>query len=392
MSKLNYSETTSYLLELLKAAVTNTEPSTPSKDVDWDELFIMAENHRIIATLYFALNKLPYDVVSKIPQWNTYTFAYKQQLVDDANKSNEINIIHDALSKKGIDHIFLKGAVTRYMYPETAMRIMNDIDVLYRGSSTEDVESVFAALGYKVLDRGPKDIAFGRESVRVKVEMQTALIDEGYENWYNYLVNVWQECKPSSGHSFIMSKEMFYLYHIIHLAKHTRNGGIGLMHIIDTWMIARAYKDMNWDYVEEELEYLGLYKFHDVTMLLNDYWFDSYEPTDYEMETIEIVSSFIFTTSAFGNKTQQAANDVVAEGDEKISLRKKLFPGKTVIANYYGSKAANRTWLRPWYWLKLNVRRIFRNREKMKSSFRSFSSVSATQIERTKLMFDRLGL
>ncbi|MBO4452560.1 MAG: nucleotidyltransferase family protein, partial [Clostridia bacterium] len=68
--------------------------------------------------------------------------------------------IFDALDKRGIWYLLLKGAVIKDWYPEYSMRQMADNDILIDGSRREEVREVMEELGFKVesFGRGTHDV------------------------------------------------------------------------------------------------------------------------------------------------------------------------------------------------------------------------------------------
>lgn len=60
---------------------------------------------------------------------------------------------------------------------------------------------------------------------------------------------------------FRMSSEDFYLYMLAHTYKHDSNGGTGLRSLLDVYIYRRAKPDLNQDYLNQELEKLGLKDF-----------------------------------------------------------------------------------------------------------------------------------
>ena len=105
---MKYELEQNYIIELLKCAITNTTPSTPDESLDWDVVFNYAKIHRIAPVLYFSIQKLPEDSKVKIANLKQYELAYKANLVDDANRENEISIIKKLLSTNGVYYILLK--------------------------------------------------------------------------------------------------------------------------------------------------------------------------------------------------------------------------------------------------------------------------------------------
>lgn len=386
------SSTRQYLIQLVKSAVSDSAPDNPPRDIDWEDLFDYARIHRIIHLVYWGLNKLPFSVVSKIPQWNTYIMAFKMQVVDDANRTNETSLIHSVLAANEIPHMFLKGSVTRYMYPDTSLRIMRDIDVLYGGVSDKQLIKLMEDSGYSFTDSSYKEIVMSKPDINIKVEFQKQLIDSGYEDWNNYLNKVWKKSKESSDCSYIMNHQMFLLYHIIHMAKHFINGGIGINHIIDLWLIKNNYTDINRKKLYRRLKKLGLFDFYKYFSLLAYKWFENRELSKEANGTVNILENYIFASGAFGNTKQQAVNEMVLHGATKSTIRSKVFPGKHKLANYYGNAVIKYPLLRPWFWIRLNFERVFINRGSVSRGINTVSAISTRQINATKDLFERLGL
>lgn len=248
-----------YILKLLKCAVSDNIPSAPSANLDWEQIFIYAKKHRILPTLYFGLQKLPESEKKHIPHFEQYQLTYQITLVQDANRNAETEMLKNRFEAVGIDYIFLKGSVTKHLYPDTAMRVMNDIDILYRNADTRTIQNIFIQSNYKLAKKEPKELAFINAALKVKIEMQTQLIDEGYKQWFAYLNNMWDKCTAiNNSHEYKMTDEDFYIYHIIHMAKHFKNGGIGLTHVLDIQILLNTYKNLNRQYINYELSSIGL--------------------------------------------------------------------------------------------------------------------------------------
>ena len=260
-----------YVLCLLKCAVSDEIPPNPPENLDWEVIFKIGKSHKIYSTLFFGLQKLSPSLYSSIPHFEDYATEYRKNLVLDTNRSFEIDIIKKELKKNDIDFVLLKGTVIKYLYPDTAMRVMSDVDILYRSQiqkinrQNELLISLMENIGYKVWSREPLEISFYKPlaaiSRNMRIEMQTELIDKGYEVWSDYLKNIWDKLIKKSDHEYVMRDEDFYIYHIIHMAKHFINGGIGIVHILDIWIMINAYRSVDKDYIAGELKSIGLLDF-----------------------------------------------------------------------------------------------------------------------------------
>ena len=380
---MKYELEQNYIIELLKCAITNTTPSTPDESLDWDVVFNYAKIHRIAPVLYFSIQKLPEDSKVKITNLKQYELAYKANLVDDANRENEISIIKKLLAANNVDYILLKGSVTKHFYPDTSMRMMSDVDILYRNADSKEIKNLLESNDYTQTKSTPKDAMYLSSNQLVKVEMQQSLLDDGFTEWLKCLDTVWDRCDKKDC-EYTMTPEDFYIYHIVHMAKHFINGGIGLRHILDTWVIKNHYNDMDKEYVQKVLVELNLNAFDKQIDTLCTYWFEDTIPAN--RENINLLSEYIFANGAFGNIKQQSVNEA-ANG-----TKGKIFPSKEVMANYYGETITKYPITIPFYWVRLNIERLFKNLGKTKNKMKAMSDISDNQKERTRQLFDMCGL
>ena len=385
---MKYELEQNYIIELLKCAITNTTPSTPDESLDWDVVFNYAKIHRIVPVLYFSIQKLPEDIKLNISNLEQYELAYKSNLVDDANRENEISIIKNLLASNDVDYILLKGSVTKHFYPDTSMRMMSDVDILYRNADSKDIKGLLEGNGYTQTKSTPKDAMYLSSNKLVKVEMQQSLLDDGFTDWLKYLDTIWNRCENNADNEYTMTPEDFYIYHIVHMAKHFINGGIGLRHVLDTWVIKNHSQDLDSEYTKRIFKELSLDKFEQKIYGLYKYWFEDNIPSD--KKAIDLISEYIFENGAFGNISQQSANETV--NNSSTGIREKVFPSKQTMSNYYGDIITNHPITIPFYWIRLTFERLFKNHDKTKSKIKTISNISETQKEKTKELFEICGL
>lgn len=388
---MRYQQEADYIVHLLKCAVCGETPSLPNHPLDWDVIFDLAKRHKILSILYFSIIKLPKDFIGTIAHFDIYTSLYKRNLILDANRSFELNRLQSVLESHQIDYMFLKGSVIKNYYPDTAMRHMNDIDILFRGTDFKTIDSIFQNFGYKISHKDAKDTAYTNPVNHVTIEMQPYLIDTGYFDWYQYLENIWDKCTHKN-HEYKMSFEDFYIYHIIHMAKHFKNGGIGLTHILDIYIMTQNFTSIDWEYVNTELSKLGLYQFNKTMKALVTHWFDCENTDSVSTKELELIATYIFSSGAFGSKKQQETNAIASRGDNQLSIRKKIFPGIATMVNYYGTFLNKHKYFLPIYWIKLNLNRLWNYKPQKKNSFNRISSITESRISTTKEIMDICGL
>ena len=109
-----------------------------------------------------------------------------------------------------------------------------------------------------------------------------------------------------------------------------------------------------------------------------------------DKKAIDLISEYIFENGAFGNISQQSANE--AATGSTSSTKEKIFPSKQTMANYYGDVIANHPSTIPFYWVRLTFERVFKHHYKTKIKIKSISNVSKAQKEKTKQLFEICGL
>ncbi len=392
---MQYKKETDYIISLLKCAVTSTTASMPPVDLNWNILYKIAKHHRVYSTLYFALNTLPEQIKQSIPNFKDYELAYKKYIVIDTNRNFYWSLLREDFEAYGVDYILLKGSVSKYLYPDTSMRVMRDIDILYRNIDDDTLIDIFKKYEFEVSKKEPKEISFVKPSLKLAIEVQTKLIDEGYDNWYQYLDNIWDKCKQQEGHEYVMTNEDFCLYHLIHMAKHFINGGIGINHILDTYIIKNTYTNLDEFYIKKELESLGLLKFYNNICKLIDVWFNETELLNLNKEDIDnlnLLTKYIIRGGSFGSLIQKEANTVVSGNNKKASLVRRIFPDITTITNYYGNTIKKHKWMLPLYWIKLNINRLKRGNTNFKKSISNINNITDDRIKTTEELFKYCGL
>lgn len=85
------------------------------------------------------------------------------------------------------------------------------------------------------------------------------------------LDKIWNYAKPTEeGYEFVLFDEMFYYYHLAHMAKHIEGGGCGIRPFIDLWLLL-PQKNQQYDLL---LKQGGLENFEQVAVVLTNKWFE----------------------------------------------------------------------------------------------------------------------
>ena len=265
------------------------------------------------------------------------------------------------LENAHIRHMPLKGSVIRGYYPEPWMRTSADIDMLIPDEEHERAKLTIAEkLGYEIGERHEHDVSmFAPSGVHLELHFGTI---EAYcaVNAKSVMDNVWQNARPKSGYEYqyVLSDELFYFYHIAHMAKHFEYGGCGVRFYLDLWLLNRN-TSLDRRVKEGLLEQGGLQKFTKVSEELADVWFSG----GGHNELTELMQGHVLYNGVYGSKENNVAWQQINQGGQIGRAKKLIFlPYEQMLARY--PKLKNRKILLPFYHVRRWCSIILRRRTK----------------------------
>ena len=213
----------------------------------------------------------------------------------------EIERICFAFERNGIDFILLKGAELRSIYPEPWMRTSSDIDILVKSEDIDRAtEVIMAESGYSRATDTLHDRSFFSEG-NVHIELHFDLLEEDRANSASeVLCDVWSHSIPAKErkHRYILCDEMFYFYHIAHIAKHVEYAGVGMRPFIDLWLLNHCNNSKSLEKRAELLSRCGLERFANVCEELAEHWLGKRALS----ETGKKFETFILNCSTYGSE------------------------------------------------------------------------------------------
>ncbi len=250
-----------------------------------------------------------------------------------------------ALDELGLPYVPLKGAVMRDYYPEPWMRNSCDVDVLFHREHLLTVtDHLRRTLQYVGEDEvGLHDIPMrscGGLTVELHYRLTTVTTNERAKS---VLESVWEQVTPEREGDCRgrMSDEMFYLYHIAHMARHIENGGCGVRPFLDLWLLEHRvdHEDARRN---DLLDRCGLRRFADVCRRVAQVWFSD---AAHDQVTRQ-VEQVILECEAFGSlETAVAIRQQMRGGKWKYALY-RVFPPYAEICVRYPILQRHR-WLTP---------------------------------------------
>ncbi len=296
------------IIDLVKSALLATKADLPA-DFDWQAAYDLTKKHQIIPLIFYgALNSgisIP-DEFKKDFETGTYTAA-----AISINQRYYLSKIHTAFQEKDIDYVALKGAILKELYPRHEMRQMSDADILIKPSQYDAIKSVMLKLGFEEKYQSDHELVWAKNGF-LNVELHKRLIPSYNKDYYKYFGDGWTLCNKTDTSRHEMSNEDNFIYIFTHFAKHYRDGGIGIRHLVDFKVLLQAYS-LDFGYIEDELKKLKLLEFYKNIIKTLEVWFNNAE-SEYEAE---LITKRIFESDSYGNYENSVLSDAVKLSETK---------------------------------------------------------------------------
>ncbi len=384
--------TTTVLFALLRSAIKGEKVSEEERALCNAELFssvfALAKQHDSAHLLVVGLEKngllgeinLPPQKLLQEQMRGVY--RYEQQRY-------ELEQICKTLEDAEISFIPLKGSVIRDYYPEPWMRTSCDIDILIEEKDIERAsQSLEHALAYEIGDKGSHDVSFNAPC-GVHLELHYTLTEkDSIGRGEELLDEAWNFSSPVEGKKYhrVLRDEMFYYYHVAHMAKHYLVGGCGLRPFIDLYILKQK------NFLNEKtvalLQKGGLWKFAEQANALSEVWFGgaAHTPITQRME------EYLLKGGVYGNTSNRVAVQQVKKGGKIKYFWSRIFLPYDVIKFHYPI-LQKRRWLLPF----MQVRRWFKlafcgRAKRAMREFKINSNVSADESAQMQEFLDQIGL
>lgn len=357
-------------------------------DDDLKQLYTLSKKHDLAHLVGDALIRhklLPDGEIKAKFEKQMMTAVYRYERIN-----YELNSLSETLNQAEIPFIPLKGSVLRQYYPEPWMRTSCDIDILVHDADLDRaVKLLTEHLEYRVESEQSHDIGMYSPS-GVHLELHYTLIESNIVGKADEVLKaVWEQSVPGqdSPYRFVMSEEMFYYYHIAHMAKHFQNGGCGVRPFIDLWIMNHHIV-----YDTEKLNALfeegGLMKFAGVARQLAEVWFGNGEHNAITKE----VERYIFCGGVYGTMDNRVAVQQIRRGGKLRYAISRIWLPYDILKFQYPSLDGKRIFL-PFYEVRRWGKLLFcgGTKRRVRELKLNSSKTKAEQL-RTNEMLSHLGL
>lgn len=217
-----------------------------------------------------------------------------------------------ALKKMFVEHglhvLPLKGYYMKGMYPKPEQRQMCDLDFLLGEQEMEQARTLMEEQGYVTEHFGDGHHDNYRKKPFLYVELHRRLLDED-SPYAPELGDLLQRAVPGPEGEYKVNWSDYYLFLLVHFAKHMEWAGCGPRSVLDVYIFRRAYGDqLDQVYLQQRLSNMGLEKFHCDVEKIAEFWFAPGEKEKTLTDRAREMANEMLGSAVYGTQRQMEEN------------------------------------------------------------------------------------
>lgn len=333
---------TIYLIQCVLSGQTPDEDRILNMDLPW--IFRYSYSQTMSALIYRAVEPLMNTILADsryesdkiaglMKSWKELSdmALRKEIMLDDMREK-----LFAYLEEKHIWYMPLKGVLLKELYPAPGLRQMADNDILFDNMYQEEVKQFFLNQGFEVKGYGKGNHDEYEMEPIYNFEMHRSLFCSVHDKeWQNYYSNVKERLikNDNCSYGYHFTDEDFYIYFITHACKHLENGGTGLRTFTDCYLYQKS-KNLNWAYIEEELDKMGLKEVEGVLRSVSSKVFEKGASVDILNEKEYDLLSGNMYVGTYGTIEGSVDHKLKKMSKGKYLFR-RFFPEESMIKEYY---------------------------------------------------------
>lgn len=352
------------------------------KEVDWKELYAIAQKQCLVGVLFHGIRRLPKELAPEqklLMQWMV--------MAEQIRKQN-IRLFLDSVKvcknfeNKGFANCILKGQGYALLYPDPYMRTPGDIDIYLTGGRKRVMQYINKVCPNQVMRYHHVDFPVMKTAIEVHFTpsyMFCPIHNCRMQKWFGKVMG--EQCNhrvslpDGYGEIHVPQVSFNVIYILSHLYRHIFTEGIGLRQLLDySFVLVKWHTDLtnltdsnkslpqmtqintDLDTLRHELKYLGLWKFAQAVMFVMKEVFGLSEdrmiaPMD-EREGRFLLDE-IMRGGNFGQYDDRMGSKV---GESKIHRYFRMNLRNLRFVKHYPTEALSEPLFRTWFalWKKIH--------------------------------------
>ena len=321
-----------YLLRWVASAIHDTTPAELPAGLSFQKIYDLAMMHDVCNLAFYAVEKLQRKPDEPLyTQWRT---RRDLALMRDMHQEHAREELVKAFREKDIPFLELQGTVIKEYYPHREYRTMSDLDFIVPTERLDEAGQILRNLGYALRIQGNFEID-GKRAPNIYVELHTEYFPKN-----TFLYNSMGDPDFRKDKSPEETIREFYLYNVIHVAKHYFSAGCGIRRVLDLYLLQARYgEELEHMDIDRDLEKVGIADFTGEINALAQDWFrpEGFRWTESQMAEQILLSPLHGQRENF---IHSRITDIGGEGTARPVAKLKyllhrLFPGRVVMHKHY---------------------------------------------------------
>ncbi len=378
------------VIDIVYSALTGEKTTLP-EDFNLSDGIIVARKHKIEAMFYYGALNCGFGQDEPLMQ-ELLMLACKNIALSEQQMYSTKELF-SAFDAQKIDYLPLKGTILKSMYPKPEMRSMSDADILIKTEQYDIIKPIMLKLGYTEIIESNHEFVWNKQNIHF--ELHKMLIPSYNKDYYAYYGDGWRLAKEQDGTRYSMNAEDQMIYLFTHFAKHYRDAGIGIKHLIDLWIYRKNNPNLDGAYIKKELAALQLYDFYVNIINTLSVWFEGREAD----EITAFITEIIFNSGVYGTSEAHILSEALkiskstktAENVKNKKFKSIAFlPYKNMCIKYPFLKKA--PFLLPVMWVYRIIIALLFKRDTIKSGSQIINQMSAENINNYQDALNFVGL
>ena len=264
------------------------------KEVDWKELYAIAQKQALLGVLFYGIKRLPKELAPEqklLMQWMMMAEMIRKQnskLFLDSVK------VCQNFENEGFANCILKGQGNALLYPDPYMRTPGDIDIYLAGGRKRVMQYINKVCPNQVMRYHHVDFPVMKTAIEVHFTpsyMFCPIHNNRMQKWFKEVMG--EQCNhrvslpDGYGEIHVPQVSFNVIYILSHLHRHIFTEGIGLRQILDYYFVLLKWHtdltnltnsnnslpqmtqiNTDLDALRHKLKYLGLWKFAQAVMFV----------------------------------------------------------------------------------------------------------------------------
>lgn len=368
------------VITLIKDSLDGKKPDTCPK-IELDSLYKLAKAHQIIPLIFYGLAQI--SELENHPVFIKFMMSSASMVSFSESQLGMLNQLFECFDKEGIEHLKMKGTILKRLYTYPEMRMMSDADIYVKIEKYPQIKAILENLGYTFKCESDHEIIWNKNELTVEIHKR--LIPSYTKDLATYYEGKeWEKLSlvEDGRYEYKMKDEDTFIYLFTHFAKHYRDGGIGIKFMTDFYVYMNKLQ-LDYEYIEGELNKMGLLEFYQNTKKTLDVWFCNGE----ENEVTDLITRKIFNAGAYGaSKEKKKAEALKLSGKEKNLKKAKRKKKRRLIFPPFKQMCAKYRWLKkapfmlPIMWIVRLISALFKGKKSLET-FNRLDNVSKEEIE-----------